>query len=149
MRTRNGHQWSRRGLLGFAVAIAVSAVAGSAFAASSGVCVSAVVSSPILLPDGHIAPAGELRLCDSFEFSPVASLHKTFVNGVPFGMLRSRKRVSEGPVTSPKVLFRADGRGNLELVGYVVPNGNRAVAFLLKREDPPGTPSGSALLARR
>jgi hypothetical protein len=133
-----------------AVALAGCLTPSMARAASSGLCVTVDVDLPVVLPDASIVPPGRLMLCDSLEYSPVATLHKTYLDGRPVGILLSRKRAGEGDMGSePRVLFRGDGKGQLELVGYVLPGRNGSVAFLLS--DRPSTKeiASAPLLARR
>jgi len=119
-------------------------------AASTGVCVTVDVDMPVLLPEVGIVPAGRLMLCDSIDYSPVATLHKTYLDGRPVGMLLSRKRASEGESGSePRVLFRADGKGNLELVGYVLPGRHSSVAFVLSDRPAVRNVSATLVAARR
>lgn len=149
METRDRTRGPWWGFLGIVLICAAWTGGGEVRAASSGICVTVEVGAPILLPTGEIAPPGELTLCDSLEYSPVASLHKAFVNGQPVGMLRSWKRSSEGPIgPSPRVIFRGDGRGNLVLVGYVLPDANRTLAFILNG-DTGRIASATTILARR
>jgi hypothetical protein len=143
-----GRTWSR---------IALSALIAAGFSAvplvhagSSGVCVTVDVDRPVVLPEIGTVPAGRLMLCDSVEYSPVATLHKTYLDGKPVGILLSRKRTGEGkPVAEPRVLFRADGTGKLELIGYVLPGRTGSVAFLLGERPSIKDTEAVSLVARR
>lgn len=124
---------------GLGPAIAASAalvcllVAGPVHSASG--CVRVPLDAPVLLPDGNFYPAGSLTICDSISLSPVTSIHKTFVNGRPVGLLASRRRASEVSAdTAPFVVFHRDSFGRLELVGYVLParsSSGRSTTFVL------------------
>lgn len=106
---------------------------GVALAGSSLGCVSVDVPAPIYLPDGNLYPAGELMLCDSISYSPVATLHRTYMNGRPIGLFMSRRTRSEaGGTVAPFVVFDRDVDGNLDIVGYVQASEGTSVAFLLR-----------------
>lgn len=105
---------------------------GPVWAETGSGCVRVEVSDPIRLPDGRLYPAGSLTLCDSMQYSPVSSLHKTYVNGQAVGVLTSRRRASEMASNArPTVLFQRNGQGQLELVGYVLPGPRRSVTYQL------------------
>lgn len=148
MNTRNCGTWRR-------VSVLVLALCGCLAppvtrAASSGLCVTVDVDLPVLLPNVGIVPPGRLMLCDTLEYSPVATLHKTYLDGRPVGILLSRKRAGEGDMGSePRVLFRGDGKGNLELVGYVLPQRNGSVAFVLSDRPSTREIESEPLVARR
>jgi hypothetical protein len=145
---KKDHAW--RWFFVLAIAVAGGLMPSIAHAASSGLCVTVDVDLPVVLPDAGIVPPGRLMLCDSLEYSPVATLHKTYLDGRPVGILRSRKRSGEGQIGSdPRVLFRADGKGNLELVGYVVPGRNASVAFVLSEHPSTREIASGPLLAQR
>jgi hypothetical protein len=104
---------------------------GGALWAANDVCITIEVDDPMRLPDGSVHDAGRLTLCDSMAYSPVSSLHRTYVNGRPFGMLRSRKTKNEGGSdVSPVVLFHRNLDGQLELFGYVLPDRSTSVTYL-------------------
>lgn len=106
-------------------------VLGGAAWAAADVCVTIEVDDPMKLPDGSVHPSGRLTLCDSVAYSPVSSLHRTYVNGRAFGMLRSRKRTNEGGSdVAPVVLFYRNRDGQLELFGYVLPDRGTSVTYL-------------------
>lgn len=147
---KNDRSRARRWLAILALALFGFLAPTSGRAGSSGLCVTVDVDMPVLLPDVGIVPAGRLMLCDSIDYSPVASLHKTYLDGRPVGMLLSRKRATEGEVGSePRVLFRGDGKGNLELIGYVLPGRHASVAFLLSDRPAAKDVSGTLVAARR
>jgi hypothetical protein len=124
---------------GRTLAVAIAALAGAslfatgAAAAGSGSgCIRVDVVQPVRLPDGNVYPAGVLTLCDTAALSPVATLHKTYVNGRPIGILVSRKRANETRGNQPPVVvFQRDG-GTLDLLGYTLPVPRRSgVTFVL------------------
>ncbi|MCP3978890.1 MAG: hypothetical protein GY716_06105 [bacterium] len=92
-------------------------------------CISAEVEYAIRFPDGELLPPGRLRLCGEV-LSPIANLHRMYVDGRPVGMLISRRSVNEAdPGSSPAVFFSRGDDGQLELVGYVQPGRGRNVSF--------------------
>ena len=116
---------------GMLVAVVLQA-SGPVHAGSSLGCVRVEVPGPIYLPDGNLYPAGELTLCDSIPYSPVATLHRTFMNGRPVGLFMSRRTRSEaGGAVAPFVVFNRDVEGNLDIVGYVQSSEGQSVAFML------------------
>lgn len=124
----------RRALLLFAIAGGglMLLASGTVKAATGSGCVSVEVDTPIRLPDGTLHPSGRLTLCDSRKLSPVSTLHKTYVNGQPVGMLVGHRRSSEGGERiSPAVFFDVDEQGHLELSGYVLPAGGRSVTYTM------------------
>ncbi|MBZ5638327.1 MAG: hypothetical protein LAO51_06160 [Acidobacteriia bacterium] len=124
---------------GRTLAIAIAALAaasllttGAASAGSGGGCIRVDVDQPVRLPDGNVYPAGVLTLCDTAELSPVATLHKTYVNGRPIGILVSRRRANETKGAEPPVVVFQRDRGALDLVGYVLPAPRRSgVTYVL------------------
>jgi hypothetical protein len=113
------------------VALVALLAAGGAGAEVTGTCVRADVPNPVVLPDGTAHPAGQLRICLSGRFSPVAGLHRTYVNGRFAGMFLSRRVTSEGPVDEhePFMLFRRNAAGPWELYGYALPHGEGLVSY--------------------
>ena len=94
---------------------------GAAFAAKD-ICITVEVPDPIRLPDGSEHPAGLLTLCLHRDWSPVLSLHKTYINRAPIGMFLSRRGVSEGPAEAESyVMFSREPDGRLRLDGYALP----------------------------
>lgn len=123
---------------GVALGITAALLAGPVQAGASGGCVTAEVASPLVLPDGRTFPAGKLTLCDSIGFNPVTTLHETFVDGMPVGLLKSERRASETAVDAePVIVFQRADSGALHLVGYVLPGGQRSTTFVLRRIEPP------------
>ena len=87
-RNAQGSRSARRVAIAFAAVACV--LAPGLLHADSG-CVRVRTDAPVLLPDGGLYPEGTLTLCDSLALSPVTSLHKTYVNGRPVGLLASRR----------------------------------------------------------
>jgi hypothetical protein len=89
-----------------------------------------VVGEEVRLPDGSIHPPGTLTLCDSRSYSPVSTIHATYVNGMPIGMMLSRRGVSEGGAErQPFIMLVRDSSGLLHLYGYAVPSGKRMITY--------------------
>jgi hypothetical protein len=133
-----GRRWFPDGR-GRTLAMAIAALAGAslfstgaAVAGSGSGCIRVDVGEPVRLPDGNVYPAGVLTLCDTAALSPVATLHKTYVNGRPIGILVSRKRTNEKKSDDPPVVVFQRGGGALDLVGYTLPSPRRSgVTYLL------------------
>jgi hypothetical protein len=133
-----GRRWFPEGrgrtlAMGIAALAAASLCAtGAAMAGSGGGCIHVDLYEPIRLPDGSVYPAGVLTLCDTAALSPVATLHKTYVNGQPIGILISRRKANETKGSEPPtVVFRRD-HGALDLVGYALPGPRRGgVTYVL------------------
>ena len=125
---------------------------GTGWASPSGSCVTVEVAGPIELPDGSVHSASSLTLCMTRVFSPIATLHRVSLDGLPVGLVISRMGMSEGPGSrEPMVMFRREATGPLRLVGYAWPRGNRSQTFLLqvpKRRKPAGE-SATALFRDR
>lgn len=111
------HATARLALL---AVVAVLGVAGLASAGSSGRCVTAVIPSAFTLPDGSVHAAGPLRICHDRDYSPVAGLHTTWVDGKPVGTFLSYLGESEGPGGEPYVQFADLHSGVWLLQGYAV-----------------------------
>ncbi len=114
-----------------ALAAASLFTAGSATADPGSGCIHVDVALPVQLPDGNTYPAGVLTLCDSAALSPVATLHKTYVNGQPVGILVSRRRANESMDTGGPVVMFQHTAGVLELVGYTLPSPRRGITYAL------------------
>ena len=100
--------------------------------AAEDVCISAAVSELIVLPDGSEHSAQVLTLCLRGDYSPVASLHDTYVNRMPIGRFLSRRGVSECPtVTEPFMMFYREPDGRLRLYGYALPARDHMATYLL------------------
>jgi len=116
--------------IGIAAAVAMVALGAGAALAGGGRCVSLQLADPLLLPDGSVHPSGHLKLCRKIDFSPVTTLHETFVNGRAIGLLRSRRVTNESGGSGPPVVrFVRDESGRLALTGYAVQYDQEGVAF--------------------
>lgn len=123
---------SRYLALGILAPFVCLAMPSDARAQLIGDCLTVQVPAPMVLPDGDRHPAGALRICHSKSHSPVSSLHKTFVNGTQVGYLRSRRGTSEGLAEDqPYVLFQRVEGGELVLLGYAWPDGNKMATYRL------------------
>lgn len=110
--------------------------AGTAAAGTTGRCHSVRVDVEMMLPDGSVHPPGTLTLCDSKAYSPVSTLHETFVNGYPVGMLMSARRSGEDETTDgPVVMFHRDDEGRFHLFGYAVPANGETVTYVLSQSN--------------
>jgi hypothetical protein len=118
--------------------LAITLTATPAKAATpSGACVTALIETPFRLPDGSLHDAGTLTLCDAKRFSPIATLHRTYVNGRPVGMFVSRHRFGESAAAgAPGIVFHHDGAGRLDLFGYVLPSAGRNIAYQMGQRRP-------------
>lgn len=125
---------SRLVALTWVAAAGVLAAAAPALAAGAGrgTCVTLTIEVPFELPDGSVHASGALRICDSISYSPVSSLHATYVDGAPVGFLSSEKRSAEaGERAAPTVYFEQDASGTLRLLGYVLPARRGSVSYRL------------------
>ncbi len=117
-------------------AVVFGVVLGSAspgWGASTRSCLAVSLPAPVQLPDGSRFPGGELRLCETRAYSPVASFHSVAVDGIQVGLFQSRAGRSEGAsVTEPLVVFRRDQTGRLHLVGYAWPGGARSRTYVFQ-----------------
>lgn len=120
-------------LLAGTLALGLLIPLGVAEAGNRGECTSATVEEPFLAPDGSLHGAGRLTICASRRYSPVSYLHATYVDGLPVGMLISRRGTSEGPGDgqTPFMMFYRDRSGLLHLSGYASPAGDRMVTYRL------------------
>lgn len=106
-------------------------------AAQTGICVQAFIDESIVLPDGSVHPPGVLRLCLEQQYSPVAGLHETSIDGRTIGLFISRYRLSEGVTEDPraKLVFRRIPDGGLTLLGYAVPGRERTAIYWMESAD--------------
>lgn len=123
------------------VAMGVFAPQVATFAGDRGSCTTAVVEEQVQLPDGSLHPPGTLTLCDSRSYSPVSTIHATYMNGMPVGMMLSRRGTSEGGAErQPFVMLFRDGSGLLHLYGYAVPSGEHMVTYRMQQPRSSGAP---------
>jgi hypothetical protein len=117
-----------------AFAITALLLSPAAWSGGSGRCISASVPEALILPDGSLHEAGLLRICLDREFSPVAGLHRAYVDGRAVGRFLSRAGQSEAAADDEKpfVVLRRDRRGALVLEGYADPVGGRLNTYLIQ-----------------
>ncbi len=117
-----------------ALVVTVPMTGQSPALATTDLCISATLSEPFLLPDGSEHSDGILTLCLSGDYSPVASFHETYVDGMPLGLFLSHRCVSEGPAEAdPFMMFHREPDGRLRLYGYALPSGHHMAAYLLEQ----------------
>ena len=139
-----------RSLLGSAVLTGILLIPGFAAAGERGRCISADVPAPMVLPDGSIHGAGHLRICFARSYSPVAGLHRTYVNGKSVGLYTSQKGEAEEATDSmPFFVFRRNGLGNYVLEGYAAPDGSRTWTYRLPGHEVNSWQLGESVRAAR
>ena len=126
--------FSGTGVRLMALALCLVAAQGAAGAAK-GVCVSAEIDEAFRLPDGSDYPAGRLTLCHHSDYSPVASFHRTKVDGMTVSMHLSRLGESEmGDSGSPFMMFSREADGTLLLLGYANSRQDEGTVHAFPRE---------------
>ena len=111
-------------------------VAGHASAQSS--CLTVNLARPVVFPDGSEQPAGRLTLSDWKAFTPVAQIHRSYMDGRPIQLLMGRRSTSERGITEPdEVFFRPDPDGRLELIGYARTYHGRSMTVSFQRQESP------------
>lgn len=112
--------------------------------AGSAPCIRAEIDRHVILPDGKSYPPGTLRLCLDREYSPVAGLHRTSMDGRAAGLFISRKTLSEGenPGLEAMIIFRRTPGSGLALAGYAVPYKDRIQVYWMEQA------STSSMIAR-
>jgi len=116
--------------------IGLAACASTSWAQDGGACVTANVPEAFTLPDGSEHAAGRLTLCALQAFTPVVGLHSVRVDGTGASLAMSRRAVPEQYADArSEILFRRAPDGALDLVGYVVPFGDRSWSYTMKRSD--------------
>jgi len=114
-----------------AMLMALAPSAASAYGDSR--CVTADVPGPMVMPDGTAHEAGQLKLCLSQDYSPVAGLHEVYLDGRPLGMMVSRSRTNESAGEDlPVVVFDRAPSGVLRLAGYTSPDGGKMRTYWLE-----------------
>lgn len=107
-------------------------------AAADAPCLTVNLARPVIFPDGTERPAGQLTLCDWKTYTPVAQIHRSYVDGRPVQMLIGTRTANERSADEPaEVFFRADGNGRLELMGYTRTLQGRGVTVSFQRKDSP------------
>jgi len=111
-------------------------VAAQAFA--QGPCLSVNLGRPVVFPDGSEHVAGQLTLCDWKAYTPVAQIHRSYMDGRPIQMLMGRRSITErDPMEPDEVFFRSNGDGRLELVGYSRTIRGRSMTVSFQSQDSP------------
>ncbi len=113
--------------------------ASAAWAQETGVCVTANVPEAFRLPDGSEHAAGRLTLCPLEALNPATELHSVSVDGAGTRLAMSGRTSAEdysGPNST--ILFQRAPGGGLDLVGYVVPFGNKSRSYVMNRWDRAG-----------
>ena len=111
---------------------------GGVALAESAPCLTVNMQQPIVFPDGSEQAAGQLTLCDWKTYTPVAQLHRSYVNGQPIQMLLGRRTRNERLTSDPdEVYFRRDSAGRLVLLGYARTLRGRGVTVRFQRQDSP------------
>ena len=118
------------------LAIGLAACASASWARDRGACVTADIPETFTLPDGSEHAPGRLTLCAFQAFTPVIELHSVWVDGTGASLAMSRRAVPEEYAdTRSMILFRRSPGGALDLVGYVVPFGDKSWSYTMKRSD--------------
>jgi hypothetical protein len=113
------------------VIVAVSAAAETP-------CLSVNLARPVVFPDGTERAAGQLTLCDWKTYTPVAQIHRSYVDGRPVQMLLGTRTTNERSASEPaEMFFRSDGYGRLELMGYTRTLRGRSVTVSFRGQDSP------------
>ena len=105
-------------------------------AEATGECYIAEVPGPIVLPDETVEQAGQLKICLSRMYSPVAGFHRTSVDGRVAGLYVSRKltEIEAAEESRAVFAFALHADGTYELESYSCSRGGRRVTFDLRRE---------------
>jgi hypothetical protein len=132
MRGRHDRNFPYR--LAVILAVGLAACASAAWSQDRGACVTANVPEAFTLPDGSEHPAGRLTLCSLEAFTPAVELHSVSVDGRGARLAMSRRAAPEDYAgTRPTFLFRRGPDGALDLVGYVVPFGDKSWSYTMRR----------------
>jgi hypothetical protein len=109
-------------------------VAAQAFA--QGPCLSVNLGRPVVFPDGSEHLAGQLTLCDWKAYTPVTQIHRSYMDGRPIQMLMGTRSTTERSAEEPdEVIFRSNGDGRLELLGYSRTIRGRSMTVSFKNKD--------------
>lgn len=151
---RNAGSFLRWTLLAVFLVLSMAA-APAADASETGVCVQAFIQESIVLPDGSLHAPGTIRICLEREFSPVAGLHETSIDGRTIGLFQSRFVLSEGLAEDrrARLVFQRIAEDRLALLGYAVPGRERTAVYWMKetrraRRGEPRPPSSLDLAGR-
>lgn len=124
----------RRQLILFVTVIALGLSAAPALAAG---CFTATAPEAVMLPDGKLYPAGEIKICPVRQLTPVATLHELSIDGEDLGFfLGARARISGDTSGRPTVVFGRSGEGEaLQLHSVSYSDGSQQHSFLARRID--------------
>jgi hypothetical protein len=120
-----------------AVVAAAALAANPAQAQRLGQCVRVELNAPVMLPDGSIHETGLLRLCLDRKMNPAAGIHEIELDGVAQLALSRIDRAEADVAAGAVVVFERNRAGELRLIGYAVPDGDRLVTFTIEA---PGRP---------
>jgi hypothetical protein len=103
--------------------------------AGTGVCATATLEEPFVLPDGSEHPAGRLTLCRDGRYSPVSAMHRTFVNRMPVGIFNGREEQGAQLADDENyfMLFTRRSDRPLRLVAYSLPDYGGSQTHVLHR----------------
>ena len=112
-------------VVGLAIFIAVLWLATATGWAQQDRCVTAAIPAQFVLPDDTVHAAGDLKLCVVRTHSPIAKLHRAYVDGMPVASFVSRTGTGEADAREePFILFHRNVRDQLELIGYASRRGS-------------------------
>lgn len=119
--------------LGVAAVLAAAALGAlPAQAQRSGQCVRVELDAPVVLPDGSIQEVGLLRLCLERKMNPAAGIHEIEADGAAQLALSWIGEAEADVAAGAVVVFERTRAGELRLIGYAVPDGERLVTFMMK-----------------
>ena len=111
-------------------------VLGQAFA--QGPCLTVNLDRPVVFPDGSEHAAGQLTLCDWKAYTPVTQIHRSYMDGRPIQMLLGKRTHAErGPMEPDEMVFRSNGDGRLELIGYSRTLQGRSMTVSFQKQNSP------------
>ena len=108
----------------------------------AGDCASAEIGESFVLPDGSVHEAGMLTLCFRQDYSPVSTLHTTYVDQMPVGMFSSTRTEAAALENEPNddetpndyfMLFDRRPGSPLRLAGYGLSTSGAVETFILDR----------------
>jgi hypothetical protein len=117
--------------LGVAVML-IASITPAAFAGERGLCVTAQLPWPFILPDESYQPPGSLTVCMERKITGVSGLHEVRSGGFPIGLFMSRIGKAEGPANgSVSVVFERNSLNEYRLIGYTVADGSTLRTYAL------------------
>jgi hypothetical protein len=124
-----------RALRVLGVGAVVAAAAGGANPAQAqdlGQCVRVKLDAPVVLPDGSLHQVDVLRLCLDRKMNPTAGVHEIEADGRAQLALSRIGRAEADAAAGAVVVLARNRAGELRLVGYAVPDGERMVTFTIE-----------------